>query len=382
MSKTTYTKEKRDPQIQWYETSNGKRWRVKFSISKFGKRRYCEQSGFTSYNEAKAGKIKLLNQLENKLNLKGGKQTVSDYWDTYNQLKLQNEEWRPTTHRNVTNLFKLYILPYWASAPLEDIRRLDVQQWMTELSQKHDLSHYYLKHVYRVFSDMLGDAVINDLIIKNPAQKITVTGKSARDQSMTRHEYDIVVDFILHSPKLNDTDRAIAILTLHGLRRGEILGLKLKYVRNDSIEIQGQVNRFGVYTEPKTSNSIRTVPLMLEAYTYLNKQIEVDRKLLAKHNRIMTPDDFIFLNKQLRPYSGTKFDHLFEKISAETGVKVWAHKMRHAFSTFAFNIPGTNPKDIMRILGHANIEMSMAYNMGTDEGTKQIMDNLSKEVFG
>ncbi len=54
--------------------------------------------------------------------------------------------------------------------------------------------------------------------------------------------------------------------------------------------------------------------------------------------------------------------------------------MRHAFATFAFDIAGANPRDIMNLLGHANVDMSLQYNRGSNEGSQRIISELSKEV--
>lgn len=65
---------------------------------------------------------------------------------------------------------------------------------------------------------------------------------------------------------------------------------------------------------------------------------------------------------------------LFTKLSNDVDFKVWPHKMRHAFSTRAFDIPGLNPKDIMNTLGHTKMDMTMKYNTGTPEGMMKVVN--------
>ncbi|WP_419155627.1 tyrosine-type recombinase/integrase [Weissella minor] len=378
---TTYTKEKRDPQIQWYETSTGKRWRVKFSINKFGKRRYIEKSGYRSFAEARSGKLDLLNDIELNLNMKGGKQTVSEYWKTYCDVQLKSGIWRDTTYETKKSFFKRHIQPYFGDYPIQDIQRPDVQKWATSLAVDKHLSKLTITTTLGILKAMLEDAVINDYLVKNPVVKIAITGKTPKDQSISKKDYETLVDYIFNSDKLSVPERAMAILALHGLRRGEIIGMKVKYITHDSITIAGQRNNQNVYVGLKTKSAYRDVPLLENTYSYLLELLNYDKQLLLSQNRILSNEDFIFLNDEGQPFVTQKLDTLFRRISNDVGFRVWPHKMRHAFSTFAFNIPGANPKDIMNILGHANIDMSMKYNMGTKEGSKQVIDAFSENIL-
>lgn len=180
MSKTVYTKEKRDPQIQWYDTKKGKRWRVKFSINKNGKRHYIEQSGFISYNDARSGKVKLIDSIDKHLNTKGGKETVSDYWEKYSSRQIDSGIWRNTTATRQQAQFKNKIKPYFGDTPLEKVTRIDIQDWVNELAKNNRLAESSIRTTLKVFSAMLQDAFINDLIPKNPVLKIHVSEKNQR----------------------------------------------------------------------------------------------------------------------------------------------------------------------------------------------------------
>lgn len=173
----------------------------------------------------------------------------------------------------------------------------------------------------------------------------------------------------------------MAILTLYGLRNGEIRGLKVKDIYNDHIHIGGQLTELHEYTMPKTPSSIRDVPLTEETSALLKQLIVHDRKKSADKDFILSKNDFIFTTPNCRSFHHGTLNNIFDDISNEVGTKIWPHKMRHAFATFAFDIQGANPKDIMNILGHSKIDMSLKYNQGTDEGSQHIISEFSKEIL-
>lgn len=96
--------------------------------------------------------------------------------------------------------------------------------------------------------------------------------------------------------------------------------------------------------------------------------------LLAKKSRILNQEDFIFVMNKGESVSYSHVYTLFTKMSKDVGFKVWPHKMRHAFSTRAFDIPGLTPKDVMNALGHTKMDMTMKYNTGTPEGMMKVVN--------
>lgn len=378
--KYTYTKEKRDPQIQWYKAESGKRWRVKFSVVRKGKRHYVQQNGLKSFTDAQLAKAQLLTKLDDNTFNNSENLTVEAYWERYSKIKEQNGEWRTTTSKNAHFMFNTFILPKFGQTKLVDINRLDSQEWLNQLAIDRDLSKATVQGIIISFKAMLTSAMYDEILNRNPLSRIKSTGRPPRDQSISREDYNTIVEFTFNDKGLSDRNRAMLVLALHGMRRGEIAGMKLKYVSPTSISVKGQINDFGEYGLPKTKTSVRDIPLMAGAYEILSKAIGSARKQLATNeSRIMSSDDFIFLNTKNVAIPPGEINRVFKYFSESTGIKIWPHKLRHAFSTFAFSTPGVNPKDIANILGHKNIEMSLDYNTGTDSGKVDAMNTLSSQ---
>lgn len=123
------------------------------------------------------------------------------------------------------------------------------------------------------------------------------------------------------------------------------------------------------------------MPLTPAAIPFINDAIAQTR---AKHRsklRIIGPDDYILSGARSLSLSRKHLDEVFDIISEQIGIKVCPHKVRHAFSTFSFSMPNVNPKDIMNMRGHKNIDMSMYYNLGSAEGMEKVANTFNDKLL-
>ncbi|MCW0953233.1 site-specific integrase [Weissella ceti] len=375
--KYEYTKEKRDPQIQWYKTESGKRWRVKFSVMKKGTRHHLQKNGLKSFADAQLVKAQMLTELDRNNFVYSKNTTVQEYWLEYYDSKSQSDEWRATTAQSFKNVFRIYILPYLSDRKLSELTRQDIQNWLNKISIEKDLSKSTVRNARTMLKAMLEQAVIDDYLPKNPARKISIIGREEKDKSMTADEYQKVREYMADTNKTTAIERGIFELSLYGLRRGEIVGMRVQYITPTSVEVAGQLNKFGEYTETKTGKKgERTIPITPDTYRVLSEALEERRQQLStKESRILNASDYAFSKRDGKQLTGNYVYRLFEKMSADLGFNVHPHKMRHAFTTIAFSTPGLNPKDIMHILGHSSLKMSMHYNTGTDEGMEKVVNS-------
>lgn len=372
--KYTYKKERRDPQIQSYMTDKGKRWRIRFTITIRGKRHQVERQGIASFDMARSIKQSIISDLESETGYTT--LTVEEYFEQYCEEKLNNGSWRYSTYARSKSMFKKRFYPDWGDTLMIDVRRGDYQRWITKLIKDKNYAHNTASTFSHIVSSVFADALVNDDIPKNPIQKIKISGTKPRDTSMTRLEFEKVFNYIKLSPSLSTQERAMAMLATLGLRHEEIDGIKLKYVKDNMIGVFEVLNLHGEVTEPKTHSSKRWVPMTPLVEEYVNQAIKETKKVYAKKGRIMSPDDFIFVSHWGNHVRYTQLTQVFQRISQDTGIHVWPHKLRHAFSTIAFGIEGINPRDIANILGHSKLDMSMFYNNGTDEGKQNVITKI------
>lgn len=370
----TYKNERRDSQIQSYTTVKGKRWRIKFSVVVKGRQHNIEKQGFISFDDARLEKQNIINNLEGGFNISNI--TVHEYFEAYCEENLNNGSWRYSTYKRNTGLFKSHFFSRWGNTKMSDVDRWSYQIWLTSYTREKDFALLTARNFNSTISTVFNDAVLNDIIVKNPIRKIKVTGRRPKDTSMTRTEFETIFSFIKSSPQLSTHERTMALLTMIGLRHEEIDGIKMKYVKDNMIGVFEVLNSHSQVTEPKTQSSKRWVPMTPIVEEYINQTIQESKAIYAQNNIIMSADDFIFVNHLAKHISYNDLSNVFHLISAETGIHVWPHKMRHAFSTIAFGIEGLNPRDIANILGHSKIDMSLYYNNGTNEGKIAAMKKI------
>jgi site-specific recombinase XerD len=144
--------------------------------------------------------------------------------------------------------------------------------------------------------------------------------------------------------------RNIAMYTvlLHcGLRKGELIGLKLLDIDFDHTELL-------VRAETSKSKIDRYIPLNSKVTTALKEYIEERRK-----GHYTTP--YLWVSEQGdRPFTLDGFKHLNQKVEASSGVDFHPHQFRH---TFAVNMlhSGTDAFKLKQLMGHADIRMTAAY---------------------
>lgn len=200
-----------------------------------------------------------------------------------------------------------------------------------------------------------------------------------------------------------------------GMRGGELLGLTWADVDFQRREIS--VNKTLVhikdmetkkyvfkYQEPKTKNSVRTIPMQDSVYRALKRQrIQLKEMQLSckKWKPLEGFENLVFVGKNGKPITEHTFQvtlNWIEKaINKEREKKAeenktefipiphfYPHALRHTFATRCFEA-GIEAKVVQEFLGHYSIAITLdLYTHVTDNKAKSAMDklqNLYKEII-
>lgn len=149
-----------------------------------------------------------------------------------------------------------------------------------------------------------------------------------------------------------DLAHAIIFSAYTGVRQGELLKLKVSDIdlALDCIWVGGKPGR-----ETKGKN-VRSVPIHPKVKPIIEKRMATltDRDLLF--GKDWSHKDALYRAfKKVRDYCGISADH------------VW-HSLRHSFGTFLGEV--THPRQIMALMGHANIETSLRYVKATEAANR------------
>jgi len=271
--------------------------------------------------------------------------TVRELAAHYNRLELTPERKSFASIQNHLTLFKLYIEPKWGALPLDGIRTVQVEEWLSSLP----LAPGSRTKIKSVFSVLYSHAIRHEFVTFNPISKVRTSAKRVREKDvLTPHEFQALL------PQLSLRDRAMVMLAgSTGLRRSELIALTWADVDSASMEVRVVRscfrNRFGA---PKTEFSNRPVPLHPAVLATLNAWREkspypADTDFLFPSNRKhgkqpLSPDSL--LTKAIRPAlvrAGLK------------GKRIGWHNFRHSLATNLRSM-GVDVKIAQELLRHAN----------------------------
>jgi integrase len=367
-----------DPRIHSYSTQQAKRcYRVSFKRTICGHQHRFEHAGFANKQAAIEWADNALRAVK-LTNGKAQKVTVREYYAKWSQRNIADGTWSKDSIRNYQIMYKNFILPKYGDTPLDEINRDSFQAWVDQLIRprangKKGLSTSTLRMIKRMLSALLNDAILSELIVVNKIKRIRIPdGINKRNLAISREKYDEAIQAA--EKILSDLQLGAFYLTLYGLRHSEILGLKFKHVHQDHVHIcftrtlacpEGQA-------KTKTDSSLRDVPISLKGSNIIKRAMAESKKIRLENNRKYDPDSFIFINSQGYPSGFSSLNNYFDTVSDAIGFHIFPHMMRHAFATFAVPL-SDDRKDVANMMGHKNIEMTMAYDNGTKAGQRKII---------
>ncbi len=165
-----------------------------------------------------------------------------------------------------------------------------------------------------------------------------------------------------------------------GIRSSELRGLKWDDIdfQNRMIHIRRNVthdsnnNRF-ITGELKTSSGLRDIKMTDTAYDLL---IAMKCRQESRKQKVISFEfaDHVFLNRNGRLLTNSNYDRYLQKICDKAGIeRISMHVLRRTFATRAIE-SGMKPKVLQKILGHANISMTMDLYVHVAE------DEIEKEM--
>ena len=288
--------------------------------------------------------------------VRSGKYTVAEWvwlwFETYSKPSIREQ-----TAYYYNNYIEKHIVPGIGGIKLDKLTTLQIQQFYNKLKtsgrvQRYEhielkdkgLSNRFIRGVHGVLNSALEQAVKERLITSNPAEGCKLPKIEKKEMKVLLPEQ---IGAYLQEANRRGLLPAYYLELTSGLRRGELLALLWTDldVESMTISVTKQVNRINgqlKVSQPKTSNSIRTIPIPKQAVDLLILEHE-------KH-----PDNpYLFPS----PKTGTMYDpdsfrHIHEKILTAAGIEhIRFHDLRHTFATLSLQ-NGVDVKTLSNTLGH------------------------------
>ncbi len=307
-------------------------------------------------------------------NINASSDMTVDAWFDYWISSIKGKTVRWSTLRSYQDRYEKNIKEAIGSMVISDIKPMHCQNILNIMDTK-GYAGSSMARTKATMSSMFSDALENGLVSSNPVTKGVRCPKRPEKNTkvLTKDEQGRFLDAAKES--VNYYHFLFILQT--GVRSSELRGLRWEDIDlpNRTIHIKRNVthdsnnNRF-ITGELKTSSGLRDIPMTQAAYDVL---IALKHQQTSRKQKVASFEfaDHVFLNRNDRLIPNSNYDRYLEKLCAKAGIeKISMHTLRHTFATRCIE-SGMKPKTLQKILGHANISMTMDLYVHVTEDEKE-----------
>lgn len=328
--------------------------------------------------------------------------TVMEWFDMWFE-QYKKPTLKPT---GVANYRRKFVNTYGKLLGSEEVAKLtqfSVQTATAALIEKK-YTNKTIRDALAVLKLLFDSAISNYLVQSNPCYGIIVpTYNEIKEDRrvLSKEEQSIFLDYINNS----FYKEVYQFMLITGVRVGEMGALKWNDIdfETEFITIRHSLScqynngkKSLTITTPKTTNSFRKIPFFKETKSILlsqkKKQEELRKQLGDRWRSEEQFEGLVFTTSMGSPIIRHALEHDMRKISNDLNMKeyytaieehrtptpfepIHPHCLRHTFATRCFE-KGIQAKTVQRIMGHANINMTMSYTHALDDVVKDEIDNI------
>lgn len=282
------------------------------------------------------------------------------------------------TTKNIVTCFQGYIL--------QRISSTDIQKFIIQLRTERGFTPQYVHHHYRTINMIFSFAMKQELILKNPMDKVDKPKlQRHKVDALSKEEAKAFFDALTDCPL--DFRCLLQLMITTGMRRGECLGLQWRDIDDERFHIRIERNvtytaKSGiVVSTPKTAASMRIVPVM-DNTLFLLRQLKAQRQ--KDHPDTLIEDSFIFHSEidiftPRDPDAVTRRVKRFMKASGLPDMS--PHDLRHSCATLLLG-SGADIKSVQEILGHTNASTTLNFYVRSDLQQMKAATDKFATAFG
>lgn len=389
-------------------------WQSQFTDD-IGKRR-------TYYGKTQQEALKKMKEAQKKsekgISLDANKITFADWMVEWLEV-YSRPQIRMNTYSSYYFAIHNHIIPAFPKVLLKDVRSDMLQKFINSKSESGrldkvtdhktgkrvikpgGLARGSLNSLKKVMYSALKQAVENDLIERNPAERVRMPKFAKKEVQILSVSDQKKLEAA--AMEWNNPLAFTIVLALYtGMRIGEILGLTIDdinfekkelYVRrtvnNVKVPTAGRSKAQKIINEPKTEKGRRSIPLPNFVLDMLREYI-ADRNAMVeavcgywKYNttseeaEAWEDEGYIFITSQGELCGYTNLTQIFKRVIKVSGVKpINFHALRHTFATRCLEA-GFDIKSLSDILGHTDAKMTLnVYSHALDDHKRGNMDKL------
>jgi integrase len=301
---------------------------------------------------------------------------------------------RANTANGYINIIENHIIPALGKKTLEKLHRTDIQNFYNSLTKEKGLSITTLYYVHRVLRKALKEAVLNDLVLKNPCDSVTLPKKKKYKATVLDVQQ---IRCLLSALLGSNCELEVLIAVTMGLRRGEVLGLRLHDFNFEKKTVQicqqittvydrkylkehPEADTWGI-TEVKTEKGNREVYVPQAVLDAVEERINVIKHNRATYGSAYQNHDLLCCHPDGRILSPQTVYHRFKKILKSANLPdIRFHDLRHSCASALLDMD-VPLKVISEMLGHASIKVTADLYIDVIEKKKQPADVMQNAFF-
>ncbi len=264
------------------------------------------------------------------------------------------DRYKPSTKRGVRSVLEGRILPAFGSKPLDRITPAQAAQWFHAFSRTAPGN---ANSALKLLRQIMNFAMACGYIDANPTRGIKGNRRQPLTRFLSREEIGRLHRALDGLPRESDRQQAdiVRLLLLTGCRKGEIVRLRWSEVQGDALML----------AEAKTGP--RKVPLNSHA-----------RRIIERQPRQGSAFVFPSPRDPARPLGDNL--GLWSRVRREAGIEdVRLHDLRHTHASHAV-MKGVPVPVVSRLLGHANVRMTLRYAHLGDRDIEAAAERVGKAI--
>ncbi len=281
---------------------------------------------------------------------------------------------RPRTRELYDGQLRKHLFPTFAQVELSKISAPAVRAWHARLSSNGMLSPVTVAKCYRLLKTILGTAVDDDLIPKNPCIiKGAASERSPERPIATISEVDMLAR--LADPRLGTL---ILMATYTSLRLGELSALSRRHLdlAKGTVTVVASASELAngrrIIGDPKSDAGRRTVAIPAAIVPRLTEHV----RLYSEPG----PDGLVFVGPKGGALRRGNLNNVWRRLVVEAGLAgLRFHDLRHTGNTLAA-MTGASTKELMTRMGHSSTRAALGYQHATAERDQHIADRLSEMI--
>lgn len=368
--------------MKGYVRKRGNKWSFTVDIGRdprTGKRKQKTHSGFSTKKEAQAALAGLVNNVESGTYIEPSKKRFKEFSMEYLE-KIYKNKVKATSYETARNVIITHIIPWFGEVALSDIDQFLVHEFYDQ-KIKEGYSSFYIQRMHELTRMLLRVAYKWELMAKDIASLLEPPRLKKKEMKVwSIGEVNEFLKFTKHSRY----HPVFFLAAYTGMRKGEILGLTWDDIdfENKTIKVNRSLSKIKdsyLLSEPKTSNSIRTIYIDDDIIRVLKKQRVKQNLERLRAGNVYQDHNMVFTQETGEYVNPTAVNGLFARFMKQSGISVIRfHDLRHTHATILLQM-GVNPKIVAERLGHSSVQITLdTYSHVLPSMKKDLADDFSK----